>query len=250
MKNASILLDRTLDFLNGNVKIVIRKKYELKNDSKQLKEYYLKEYNTIGIRTKTIRYDSDGAVKLEQISEFDSRGLKVGYTNFDKNGFADSVGSYDIDSKGNILKKYFDGGLEEIFSYDNHGRLIEQIYAKSGDRIIYSYDKEEKLIIEQTNYQNEVKTFLVKFTNDSNGNILKTETYKIHSMELLHTQISVTNNKGDEIEAYVILKNGDKVNWKKYDYEYDSMGNWTKRVYSSVVSNSKEIDERLIEYHS
>lgn len=82
MKNAAILLDKTLDFLNGNVKKVIKKTFEVKGDSKKLKEHYVKEYNLNGVRTRTIYYKDDGAIKMEQVSKFDSRGFKVGYTNF------------------------------------------------------------------------------------------------------------------------------------------------------------------------
>ena len=248
MKNAAILLDRTLDFLNGKVKRVTKRTFDFKGDSKVLKEQYIKEYNQRGQRTKTIYLNTDGSVKLEQISEFDKNGYKIGYKNYDKNKFIDSEGNYEVDTNGNILKKYFNGNLEEAFSYDSQGRLMEQIYAYSRDRIIYHYIDNSQFVNEQTTFMRGEKKYIIKYTNDSRGNILKAETFRYPTMEIIHTQIGIINNRGDVTEEYVNLADGKKVNWKKFEYEYDSKENWIQRICTNVESNSKTIDDRQIEY--
>lgn len=249
MKNAAILLDRTLDFLIGDVKKVSKKTFELGNDSRVLKEYYIKEYNQKGQRIRSVYYKSDGTIKLEQISEFDQRGLKIGYKNYDKNRMIDSEGTYEVDNNGNILKKYFNGSLEEVCCYDNHGRLIEQIFAHSRDRLIYQYEGDGQFVTEQTNYMRGEKKYIVHYTNDEQGNILKTETLRFPSMEKLHIQIYIINDRGDVIEEYVNLSSGEKVNWEKFEYDYDTRNNWIKRVFTNIASNSKRIDERQVEYY-
>lgn len=250
MKNPSIQNDRILDFLNGEVKTSTIWKYSINDGIEILKEHRIREYNKSGSRTKTINFNKNGEKELEQISEFDSNGFKIGYKNFDEFNEFDSKGSYDINSKGNIIAKYFNDRVEETFKFDSSGRLIEQMYCYSRDISVYEYDIDGKYTIEQTNYQNGSKSHLLKYKNDQFGNVHSIETFRFPSFELIHTQVSIYNDFGDEIESYVLVGDNEKLNWYKNEYQYDKKGNWINKIVTTVGNNNKQIVKRSIEYHN
>lgn len=249
MKNISIKSDLTLDFLIGNVKSVTTRTFEIENGEKILKDYRIKEYNSEGVRTISKFYKNDGSLKQMQIAEIEPNGFKIGYTNYDKNHSFDSQGKYDLDSRGNILNKYFNDHLEESYKYNEHGRIVEQYNVHSKDRLLFAYNNSE-FATEQIYFMNGEKKYIIKYQNDSYGNIVKTETFSFPSMEKKHTQISIINDNGDEIEVYVELSDNEKVNWKKYTYDYDEKGNWISKISNHIQSNTKDITEREIIYHS
>jgi len=249
MKNPAIQKDRILDFLNGDVKKVVQKKYTVSDDEEVLKEFRTREYTFDGKRIKTINYDDNGSVKLEQISNFNPRGFKIGFSNYNKYGELDSEGQYDIDLKGNIIRKYFNGQLEEEMVFDNENNLIEHHYCHSDDTSMFYYDSERKFIIEQINYQRGQKSHILKYINDLKGNVIQIKTYRSSSEELLHTQIFNYNVVGDVIESYVILKNEEKVNWYKHEYIYDSKENWINKITRGITSDIIQKEVREIDYY-
>jgi hypothetical protein len=250
MKNPSIQNDRILDFLNGDVKSSSLLRYFIKEEIETLKEHRIREYDRNGYRTKTINYNEDGNVTLEQISEFNFNNFKIGYKNFDGLGIFDSSGKYEINSRGNIISKYFNDRLEEKYKYDELGRIVEQIYCLSGDVVEYVYDTDGKYIILQKNYQNGTYTHLLKYKNDENGNVLNIETYRMPSNELRHKQVFIVNELGDELESYVSIDNGDKSNWYKYEYKYDQKRNWIIKIIKTSEDKVFQIVKREIEYYN
>jgi hypothetical protein len=92
MKNFGIKLDRTLDFLLGNIKEVTQKTFVINDGVKQLNEHSTRKYNSRGFKISSIYYDNEGGVKLKQICHFDNNGNKIGYTNYDENDDYDSYG--------------------------------------------------------------------------------------------------------------------------------------------------------------
>ena len=249
MKNISIKSEVTLDFLRNNVKSATSKTFDVVNGERILKDYKFREYNLDGVRTCTKFYNNDGSIKLTQVSEIEPNGFKIGYVNYDKNNFFDSDGRYDLNSRGDILNKFFNENLEESFKYDEKGRIIEQYYAYSRDRLIFTYENSD-FASEQTYFMNGQKKFIIRYQNDSFGNIIKAETFSFPDMEKKHTQISVINDNGDEIEVFVELNDGEKINWSTYSYDYDEKGNWITKVSTHMKSNSKSIIEREITYYS
>ena len=250
MKNPSLQNDRILDFLNGDVKSSSLSRYFIKDGIETLKEHRIREYDRNGSRTKTINYNEDGNVILEQISEFNFKNFKIGYKNFDGLGIFDSSGRYEINSKGNIISKYYNDRLEETYKYDALGRIVEQTYCSSGDEIEYVYEIDGKYIILQKNYQNGICTHLLKYKNDEKGNILSIETYKMPLNELRHTQVFIINEWGDEIESYVTIENGDKSNWYKYEYKYDQKENWISKTIKTFEDKVFQIVKREIDYYN
>jgi hypothetical protein len=250
MKNPSIQNDRILDFLNGDVKSSSLSRYFIKDEIETIKEHRIREYDRNGSRTKTINYNEDGNVILEQISEFNFKNFKIGYRNFDGLGIFDSSGKYEINSRGNIISKFYNDRLEETYKYDAIGRILEQTYCSSGDEVKYEYAGDDKFIISQKNYQNGICTHLLKYKNDENGNILNIETYRMPSYELRHKQVFIINEFGDELESYVIMENGDKSNWYKYDYKYDLKGNWIIKKIKTSDDKVFQIIKREIEYYN
>ena len=95
------------------------------------------------------------------------------------------------------------------------------------------YDDDNKYIIKENYYQRGALTHIKKYANDINGNVLKLETYRFPSNELIYTQIFNYNSLLDVIESYVLLDDGSKQNWYKYSYEYDDNNNWISKITSN-----------------
>ena len=125
MKNPSIQNDRILDFLIGDVKTATTWSYHVKNNVKTFKEHRKRYYDRNGSRTKTTNFNEDSDVILDQISDYNSRGFKIGYTNFDKHGIIDSEGNYEINSRGN--------STELLISIVTHLQGTHYLSGKGGD---------------------------------------------------------------------------------------------------------------------
>lgn len=259
MKNFGIKGDTTLDFLNGQVSSVKTVTNDIKDGEAEQTDHSYREYDKKGNRTLSIHYDDNDAVRLKQVSQFDSSGKKIGYVNYDKYDRQDSYGKYQYDYNGKMTAKYHDGTCEEQYEYDGKGNVAQVYYPNTGGRDLYEYDL-NNLATKQLSKKGENSLFgslfggpknkLTIFTNDKFGNIIEMKVYDGDTKELLFTQKNTANDKGDEIESIGYNADGSVYSHVKYNYQYDNNDNWILKQTLTKDGKVYRENKRQIKYHS
>ena len=259
MKNFGIKSDRALDFLIGEVKTTTNKTFDIKDGVRELKDHSTREYHSDGHRCLSLYYEKNGRLKMRQVSKFDEGGNKIGYTNYNENDLRDSYGKYELDYDGRIASKFHNGKMEETYEYDDDDNIIAVHYPNTGGRDIYEYD-ENGLATQQLSLSGENSLFgnlfggpkkkLTTFVNDRLGNITEMKVYNAETRELLFTQKNTINNQGDEVESIGYKADGSVHAHVKYEYKYDSNGNWTFKKTLTKDGLVYREQERVITYYS
>lgn len=259
MKNFGIKSDKTLDLLRGDVKTVINKTYNIRESLRELAEHSVKEYDTFGQRILSIYFEKNDCIQLKQVSIFDDQGNIIGYTNYNANELQVGYGNYDLDYKKRIVRRYYNGEIEETYKYDDRDNITEVYFPNinGGDR--YQYDT-NGFAIRQIEFGDENALFasllgdptnqIIVYENDDLGNIIDMKSFNSKSNELLYRQKFKYNSQGDEIESISYKTNGSIDELIKFEYKYDSRGNWILEQELSKEGIVYNEQQRIISYHS
>lgn len=268
--------DLTKQNLKGSVSSITESQYgglekfgELEKGPIEHKYFY--KYNTDGNMTNDSGYDYDNipgmtGLNHETVFIYDNKGnLSEKGEDFEVNKIsADSVlkdttikkaiykrnnssnlviSKYDGDNilEGKMIYKFDEKGNEvEISDYNKEGKLEEKTivtYDNTGNKNqSLSYDKDDKLTLRDT-YKCDIKG------NQIEVNIESKDT------KFLVKRFFEYDDKGNELKEYCNSKEY-RINTISYKYEYDKIGNWTKRISTedAEYGNIETIVERKIEY--
>jgi len=250
MINFGIKSEKTLDLLREDVKSVIS--YQ---DGKKESQSF---YNKNGDRTLRLHFDENESISLKQETTF-KNGHKTGFINYDEYDNKDSAGQNELNHKGQVISKFYNGDCEEQYQYDENGRVKVVFYPNTGAKDIYEYDS-NNLAIKQLSVKGENSMFgslfggpnkkLTTFENDKFGNIITMRVYDAESKQLLFTQTNKINSQGDVIES--INLNGDGSVYSKifYSYDYDNKNNWILKRDLDEKGNVQQEQKRQISYYS
>lgn len=141
---------------------------------------------------------------------------------------------YFSDAQNRITKKTTynpDGSavLEDVFTYNSNGGLE----SKSTQNAI------TKKVISKTEYKYESPTVYsqyydgkfarqIKLTKDERCRVIESNLYKVNNA--LENKLTMSfDDKDNLVESIVLSPNGKTIEKRKYEYEYDSNGNWIKK---------------------
>ena len=190
----------------------------------------LYSYNMKEKKGEVTYFDKDGKSTGKYDYIFDDKGRKIEEIQYKLTGEVNRRYTYTYDENGNntSMTGYKSDGTmssKTTWGYDAKGnntdwKLETPGYATSTKKNVYD-DKGNKIDEITYNGRGEIKFHVTK-SYDAKGNVLEERTYK---------------------EANSFLHNS---TWK---YEYDKMGNWTKRTQTSGEGEDFNIEERTITYY-
>ncbi|MBA6316937.1 RHS repeat domain-containing protein [Cellulophaga baltica] len=234
----------------GNVKTIVFKEYNIKNDLDGRVVY-----GQLTGWTSIYRYDS-----LQRV-------IEVQKLEIDESAYSTTI--YDYDSIGNMVEektknKYGETDSKKLV-YNKNSELIKEIRFDNGiliESYLNKYDSNKIVKKENYNSNNELIKFF-KYSYDSNGNKIKTiwssngkEEFEQYEYDKYNRKISYvlfSNSKYTykyNSEGFIQLESfckNDSVSWTK-EYQYDSNRKIKKIIHSDYTNNSSRIDEFQYEY--
>ncbi len=217
--------------LKGKVKAIKEIKFLAVDDfseivnGEKVKHIYNKEFlfNLDGFSIEQNDYIPDGTLANRIMYLYQDNKL-IEYNEYDSQGLLFGTGKYELGENGSPKELNYrtnDGRFNwsEKFTYDENGNMTELSHIK-GDNVI---------------------EFKQVFEYDESGLLLKSELYK-------EEQLFAKNNYKNDTHGSQIEMNygGDESN-HTYMYNYDSKGNWTKKIVFEN-KNPSGILVREIEY--
>lgn len=249
------------------------------------------DYDERGNRVKRVDFNRDGSVAETIVYTFDTEGRSTGYEDFTpglenprKHIYilaadgrrseykmiqptgkpADEKYVYKYDGSGNKIG-------EELFhkdslvsrnenTYDANGRLISQvIYNPDGTvsaRIQNSFAADGKPV-ERIRHDGDLVTYRVRYKYDDKGRLLEREVNGSFvdmesSSESYTTGKVVYTYKGKDQPKEAITYNPDGSFREKILFDYDSNGNWKKKIRKVRVADkevTRQIEYRTIKYY-
>lgn len=186
-------------------------------------------YNKDGNIIEEVRYNEKGELTEKNIHTYDKKGKKLKISAYDGNGTLFYFITYEYDDQGRL--SFLNKDRIEIasyglkYSYDEKGNISEEEHYIAGEPIgrktINHYDENNRLV-EATTYEEENKLFdKISYKYDDKDNIIE--------------------------ELYNGLENSDGYASNTEYIEYDSKGNWTKKIASGIIEEM--FVEREIEYY-
>lgn len=250
-------------------------------------------YDARGNPMKRVDFNRDGSVAQTLVYTYDTEGRSIGYEDYTPGLSTSRKHVYKLDSNGNrveykiiqptgsaadekYLYKYDAKGnriAEELYhkaslisrnenAYDPNGRLISQtIYNPDGSvssRIQNSIAADGKPL-ERTRHDGDLLTYKVRYTYDKKGKLVELETAGSYVETDSNGESYVTGKvvyvyKGKDQPKETLIFNPDGSLREKVVADYDSRGNWTRRIHKvRDPQTGKEIptqiDYRTITYH-
>ena len=212
-------------------------------------------FNEGGKITEEIRY-IDGSLLSKYIFTYDETGKLIKDESFHDDNTERSRTNYKYDEQGKlieeihyarILKEYYRLSFKhkKNFLYDENGNLIEETFSNGNSyfdkKITYRYDASGNRTDQLDLGGDNILRDRSMFKYDRNGN--KIEFAYLDVGGTLTTFIYKYDENGNLIEEGIKGSS----NKKSYAYDYDSQGNWIKKVqFSSNIDTS--IVLRQIEY--
>jgi hypothetical protein len=243
-QQTSLDCQKRMDFLNNEVDL-----YAFSYVG-QVKEIKILETNpeseTPQEVTTTIKFDEKG--KISETFLTSARIKMYGRT------------VYVYDSQNRIVKKVTfnpDGSAvsEDIFGYNSNGGLELKIKQSAATKKVFSkteykYEPPESYL----EYDNGKFVRRIKLTKDAKCRIIESNLYK--EDKSLENRITVSlDDKNNPTELIAFSPRGRQIEKTKYEYEYDSGGNWIKqKVYEwtfrdgSAPYRLTRVRERTITY--
>lgn len=90
---------------------------------------------------------------------------------------------------------------------------------------------------------------LTLLTNDTFGNITEMKVFDYESKQLLFNQKNTINHIGDEVESIGYNGDGSIYSHVKYNYKYDTKGNWILKETLTQDGRLYKEEKRIISYH-
>jgi len=252
--------------LKGNVKYVFEKNDSDPNKiAKYSKEYRAREF--ANFRKEFLFFDRNGNVYFRKIL------IDFKYTTFKTKPTTTKYLNFYNEENQLIKSSYFKGLNEKWIKYTyKNGYLIREMSNYSDENYAYKYDKKGNLIYMKNNdYHIEYKydennkctsnflynknDLLTKTTiiRDNNG-LTKIVELNLNKNKKVQKTIKKYNSFKDIIYSKEIFSSNRSPEIEETIYEYDKMGNWTKKLYFSIKEDNKKflksITTRKIEYYN
>jgi hypothetical protein len=188
-----------------------------------------------GTKVESKRYTSTGKVLFKTVFIYDPGGNLIEEKQLDSQDVLRGKKVYTNDDKGNAIEMvvYRDSATVKsryVYTYDDKGNVIEEKYYKRGSNALNSR---------------------VTYTYDDKGNKVQDKTYDADGSWAV-SHIYSYDSKGNMVDEKIMQADG--LNGRNtFTYEYDSNGNWTKRVSNSLGPFDKrprvEVIGRNITYY-
>ncbi len=220
-------------------------------------------YDSRGNLTESVVFGSDGAPVSRNVSTYDGQGLKTEQSQYKSKDVLISRTIYSHNSAGLVIEadEYDEKNtlrLKTLFSYDEAGRFIEKRQMRDNElglKIRYKYNSDGRLS-EQVNSNKEgivhfkavhlyapdlIRSEYLQYRDQQAPPV---KTIRIHNLKKGTTEIGYYRSSGDIAWKWVFtyddkdnvtgeeFSNNAALDRCSYEYEYDSMGNWTKRTTS------------------
>lgn len=195
-------------------------------------------YDLDGFETEQLFYNPDKSLLSRTTYVRNARGVKSEAVLYDPKGTMREKRIFKADERGNIIEWQNtrpDGSVhsKSSYSYDQRGNNTEWIIQNSRgavtDRWVYGYDDRGR-VVEESRY------------------------YADGTLEVKH--VHTFDDKGLRKESATYKADGTLVETQRYDYEFDSTGNWIKKTTSKLSAGSSEgafvpvsITFRIISYY-
>jgi len=178
-----------------------------------------------------------------EVTQFNKLGLPIGYVFAHKNdNYKFTKALFKFDKNGHKIKELRYGLDNKIkntlsYKYDHKGNEIESRYYIGNFKILDNYETEnynEKCnLVEKITYFSDGQEWLhYKFIYE-NDQIIKIVEVNNNSYDLYEN-----DSFGNSLSIKSFNVKGELENETKYIYEYDIIGNWTKRT---SIENGKEV---------
>lgn len=217
----------------------------LRGKVKSLSEISYKAVEKFG-EIKTGNRERDSWSENDRLIIFDQKGNKIEENIYASDGNLRKKYTFEYDNLGNLSKKNrynFDGSLYEkhTYEYDDKGNLvIDNSYWSDGSlkiKLTYKYDNIGNVIKEQKYRSDGTLLKKYRYQYDNKGNLVKKNRHESDGIIIIRpsqTTIWMWTYKYDDKGNIIEVKEYDSVgnldNVKNFKYEYDSKGNWVKRI--------------------
>ncbi|HET6455800.1 MAG TPA: hypothetical protein VFI02_15460 [Armatimonadota bacterium] len=185
---------------------------------------YLYTYNANRNEIEVTGYTADGSLDEKIVHLYDTGGHRIRMTRYDADGKLRDKRISVFDTEGNEIQatEYdADGGVgangKDVYKYDAKGHRIR----------CDQYDADGKSVGKKI------------YTYDGKGNNLKVVLYDAKG-HLQDQQAYSYDSRGNQDEYCWTNADGSLVLKESYSYEYDTTGNWTKKVTSEWVTKFGE----------
>tara|TARA_B100000963_G_C22573034_1_gene647018 strand:- start:699 stop:1472 length:774 start_codon:yes stop_codon:yes gene_type:complete len=199
-----------------------------KGDMKRKTNY---KFDERGNKIETARYYPNGRLRWKWVSKYDQNGNKI--------ELSSSIGwkwTYKYDDEGNLIESAFDNSNKSS-NYTYTYKYDGQIYEIKEVRSRFTGAKDWEATLKFDNSGNSTEETFTDYDSDGSLYIKYTSNY---------------NQKGNRKEKIENNSDGSS-DWKiNSKYEYDSMGNWIRKINFKIkneIEQAEEIIERKIEYY-
>lgn len=217
---------------------------------------------------KSVLKYKDGVKDFEEV-KYDYQGKETGTAThkFDENGNLVQI----LDKMPNPQPTAFgmgalpSGEYKQVFTYDDNGNQNSMTtFMPSFTTNIKPFDKrtfvfnQRRQKIEETNisqtYENEApRIFTFFYAYNQNGDVRESGNYESiteSNVQTVRDKFKVIDQKNTVQNGYLISDKPGMILWTimTYEYEYDSHGNWTKRIsYMQTRDTEKPVTEKTVE---
>jgi hypothetical protein len=210
-------------------------------------------YDNKGNKIENV-YNSDGKINNTKKIIYDDNGNITEESIYNSSGILESKYSYKYGAKGDMTEQniYNSEGNKsgtELYSYDDNGNKTEEnIYNSTGDltdshKFVSDKDENGNLVIKDI-FKTEDGEYTEWQKFDAAGNKIEEGSGRTEGKNNTVTTFKYDGN-GNAVEEYC----NDPEQYIKYQYEYDSRGNWIKKiVFEKKVGIPQLLTERKIIY--
>lgn len=195
-------------------------------------------YDKDGFEIERLLYNPDGSLLSRTDYVRDARSVKSEAILYDAKGTMREKRIFKADERGNIIEWQNtrpDGSIhsKSSYSYDESGNNTEWVIQNPRgavtDKWVYGYDEQGR-VVEESRY------------------------YADGTLDMKH--VHRLDDKGLRRESEIYKADGALVETQRYDYEFDSTGNWIKKTTSKLSAGSSEgafvpisITSRTVSYY-
>ena len=213
------------------------------------------QFNNTGYKTEFKEYSGKDSLNYRITYMYVPKEKKAELSYFDKELKPTSKKTYNYNDKGYKIEDLEYSRTGELdrrytYTYDDRGNMTEMTgYRKNGtvsSKINYVYDSKNKLVglkVETPGYATSSREFVY----DEKGNMTEEIMYDGDG-EIEFRFVRTYNANGNKTQELKYKGEDQLLDSGKWRYDYDKMGNWTKRIQSTSDGNDFHIEERTIVY--
>ena len=225
---------------------------------------HMYHYDGTGRLSEEIHFNRDGSPAGKKQYVYDSAGRKAEELSYDVNGELFSRLQYDGQQNLTRMDSFRpDGSLIEkqsiVHSYHREGNILVDSYSTANLGLVkdlYAYNEAGQLMKKSVGGYETSYDANGRATEEKLGDIQTTHSYDEQGRlteTLVHDSSAVEpvfgrsmrsvfkyDSRGNELERTVYRGDGSVLMHYDWTYEYDSHGNWTKRIEEEKVFNARE----------